>query len=305
MLDLDRLRENLAERGYDWQPKRTNVLAAAERHGGKVFLGVRVDPAVAHAQFTLAHAAPPSRYDALPAPPRASDWRTNPAGNFVTPIRDQGTCGACVAFATCAVAESRIAIAQADADPDLDLSEAGLFFCSARCANGWWPEEAMDRARTNGIGSETSFPYPGKDVDCRKVPPLVNVTGWDTPEQLRHRKQAIAFNGPVVAVFKVFEDFLFYGSGVYRHVSGPYLGLHAVAVVGYDDDARAWIIKNSWSTRWGEDGFGRIGYNECGIDTEYVFWDPNVIRHADAAAIAVGTSAPVSAGAVGKRRKRK
>ena len=162
----------------------------------------------------------------------------------------------------------------------------------------------MDRARSKGLGAEATFPYRDQDLDCRPVAPVLNVTGWDTPSRLRHRKQAIAFNGPVVSVFKVFEDFMYYGSGVYRHSSGPYLGLHSVAVIGYDDDRRAWIIKNSWGKQWGEAGFGLIGYNECGIDSEYLFWDPNVIRHAAALAISVGDGRPVGAPTAARRRKR-
>ena len=59
-------------------------------------------------------------------------------------------------------------------------------------------------------------------------------------------------------------------------MAGHFKGLHAVAVVGYDDGQRCWIVKNSWGTNWGEGGFFRIGYGECGLDTQFPFFDPAV-----------------------------
>ena len=77
---------------------------------------------------------------------------------------------------------------------------------------------------------------------------------------------------------RVFEDFLYYRSGVYRYVAGDFLGLHAVAAVGYDDATTSWIIKNSWGNGWGASGFANIAFGECGIDTDFPFYDPKVIR---------------------------
>jgi C1A family cysteine protease len=296
MLTLNELREEIAARNLSWAPKETRLAAVVREGGGAAFLGVRVDPALAQAQMVLASAAPPSKYQELPAPPASVDWRNKDGSNFITPIRNQGECGACVSFATCASVESRLALLEEDEDPNLDLSEAHLFFCAGRsCASGWWPEEAMDKARTQGIGLERDFRYTGDQLACKQITPAARVIGWDTAQKLKHRKQAIAFNGPVVAVFKVFEDFMYYGSGVYRHVAGDYLGLHAVAVIGYDDNEQVWLVKNSWSEQWGDRGFVRFGYGECSIDSEYVFWDPIVARHGAGAAVSVANRARTSA----------
>ncbi len=96
------------------------------------------------------------------------------------------------------------------------------------------------------------------------------------------RKQAIAENGPVIGGLRVYEDFYFYKSGIYKHTTGVFRGLHAVCVVGYKDGEKEkevggyWIIKNSWGPGWGEAGFMRIAYGECDIDTKYAFYDPDV-----------------------------
>jgi C1A family cysteine protease len=68
---------------------------------------------------------------------------------------------------------------------------------------------------------------------------------------------------------KVFEDFRAYRSGVYEHVVGKEIGLHAVCIVGCDDEAGCWIVKNSWSPAFGENGFFRIKYGECCIDDAF------------------------------------
>lgn len=301
MLTLDELRAEISARGLTWEPKETPLTPVVREGGGAAFLGVRVDPALAQAQMVMAAAAPPSKYQQLPAPPARIDWRKKGGNNFITPIKNQGECGACVSFATCASVESRLAIAEGDDDPDLDLSEAHLFFCAGRsCASGWWPEEAMDKARTQGIGLEKNFRYTGNQLACKKIAPAARVVGWDTAQRLKHRKQAIAFNGPVVAVFKVYEDFMYYGGGVYRHATGDFIGLHAVAVIGYDDTEQAWLIKNSWGRQWGDGGFVRFGYGECSIDTEYVFWDPIVARHGGVARARVAKRA--GAGARARRK---
>jgi C1A family cysteine protease len=78
---------------------------------------------------------------------------------------------------------------------------------------------------------------------------------------------------------RVFTDFLAYDTGVYEHMSGADEGLHAVVVVGYDDRERFWIVRNSWGPDVGENGYFRIRYGHCEIDTRpFVAIDPERIR---------------------------
>ena len=65
----------------------------------------------------------------------------------------------------------------------------------------------------------------------------------------------------------MYEDFKDYNGGIYEHEYGPFAGNHLVAIIGYDDSQGYWICKNSWGTAWGEGGFFRIKYGECGIDS--------------------------------------
>ena len=83
-------------------------------------------------------------------------------------------------------------------------------------------------------------------------------------------KQEIYAYGPISVIFTVYEDFMVYKSGVYQHVSGAKLGLHAVKMLGWgiENGVSYWLCVNSWNTEWGEQGFFRIllGKNHCGIE---------------------------------------
>jgi cathepsin B len=71
--------------------------------------------------------------------------------------------------------------------------------------------------------------------------------------------------GSVTAAFTVYEDFVNYKSGVYRHTTGSALGGHAVKIIGYGEDH--WIVVNSWNETWGDNGTFKIAFGECGIDS--------------------------------------
>lgn len=196
------------------------------------------------------------------APPPKVDWRET---GMVSAVKDQGNCGACVAFATCAAMESALLIGEGGA---LTLSEAHLFFCGAgnhACEDGWDFLPAIDRAKDVGVCSAEKLPYSDSGV-CEEVPPEAKITDYSVSHSARDRRKALEAS-PVIAGMEVYRDFLFYKSGVYEHAVGEKVGLHAVCIVGYNDPEGYWIVKNSWGSDWGEDGFARIAYGQSGIET--------------------------------------
>lgn len=58
------------------------------------------------------------------------------------------------------------------------------------------------------------------------------------------------------------EDFLYYKGGIYKATTSKKAGGHAVALVGFDDEKKAWLIKNSWGVDWGESGYAWISYSD-------------------------------------------
>ena len=270
------LQSAIASRGYSWTAAPTSLseLPAKEQkaHLGLVVTDEEVRQMAAAIQATERATA----FRAIAAPP-AIDWRSN-GGDWTTPIKDQGGCGSCVSFATCATIESRVNIVCKNAGLDIDLSEAHLFFCGCGncCGTGWNFPPALDFTKNTGLARDTDFPYSPSNQACKPgVPVWFKITAWSSVMPVAERKNILSSKGPMVAGMAVFQDFFSYRSGVYRHVSGGLAGYHAVSVVGYNDSEQCWICKNSWGTGWGDNGWFKIGYGES-IDTQFPFYDIDV-----------------------------
>ncbi len=283
--DLESIQAALAGAGHPWEAGFTTLtpLSDAERQS---YLGVAPAPgdpgieevAARAAAYQAALAAGAASGEAVGAP-AAFDLRNVGGRNFVTPIKNQGGCGSCVAFGTVATVESTLRVARNDSNLAIDLSEAHLFYCHARsegrnCGNGWWPERALEWFKSTGVADEACYPYTAGDQNCTNLCSdwrnrVLKITGYTKLTTAAQIRDWISQKGPVSACFIVYNDFFNYRSGVYKHVSGAQAGGHCVTIVGYDDTQKYWICKNSWGAGWGESGFFRIGYGECGIDTWY------------------------------------
>lgn len=276
---LAQVRASIHQHGATWQAGDTAISALPDDQF-KRRLGAR--PPAGQTLADIEAAAAIKRVTALTEPrhagaPAAFDLRNVGGKNFITPIKDQGSCGSCVSFGVCAVMEGTLRVEAGDPTLPIDLSEAHLFYCHGRalgrtCDTGWIPDEALETCKTTGIVDEGCYPYTDADQDCTGrcsnwQQRLHKVTQFHVLTATSDMKTWLATKGPLTACFIVYGDFRYYKSGIYRHVSGEQLGGHCVSIVGYDDSTRCWICKNSWGAGWGENGFFKIGYGECGIDT--------------------------------------
>lgn len=216
---------------------------------------------------------------AVPALPKSWDWRNVHGHNWVSPPKNQGGCGSCVAFGVLAALECHQRIETSNASLLLDESEANLFFVNERQCNpgdpryGWSIPPALDYLVDQGSCFEENYPYRDVNQNAELVlgtETTLKITGYDSTSQTSQMKRWLCEEGPLVTRFTVYEDWVSYWSvgavGVYTHHTGISLGGHAVAVIGYDDTQSCWICKNSWGTTHGNDGCFRIGYGQCGID---------------------------------------
>ena len=272
-LSKEDLQTAMAAAGVKWGVRAKTLLTPSQGEAG-FGLGLGVDLSQRVEMLAEAKALERMSFRAVAPPPPSIDWRNVGGKNYVTDVRDQSTCGSCVAFATIATVEALLNIADNKPGRRLDLSEANLFNCGGGvCASGWNFVPAITYGSTHGLGLEKDQPYAASNATCRKIPMVARIKGYTATSTTIARKQAISSRGPVIAGMSVFEDFYHYRNGVYRHVAGQFLGYHAVCVVGYDDKTQCWIVKNSWRSNWGEKGYFRIGYGECGIDSQFAFYD--------------------------------
>jgi len=213
--------------------------------------------------------------------PDSFDWRDCHGLDYITAIKDQANCGSCWAFGVLGVLEGVVNAYYNNVSLDLNLSEQDLVSCDSPpnegCGGGWL-DMALDYLQANGVANETCFPYNATDVLCSQKcddweDGAWSITGYEniTLGDIDAIKEALITKGPLVVGFEVYEDFPYYSSGIYRHTFGPFLGGHAVVMVGYGtyDGETYWICKNSWAD-WGESGYFNIFAGECGIDNTSV-----------------------------------
>jgi len=218
--------------------------------------------------------------------PKAIDWVSKGA---VTSVKNQGSCGSCWTFASTGCLEGHYQIMTGRLK---ELSQQQLLDCdtaSSRC-DGGFEFKAFDFVKKFGICSSQSYPYECKNgasrscsqstctFRCRKgiAPNVVSGYIMVRPRNPRALLAALT-HGPVnVGVAANSRQFSHYSKGVLVSSACGYRIGHAVLAVGYGDEAGLpyWLIKNSWGSGWGLDGYIKIGRNlhpraggECGILT--------------------------------------
>lgn len=282
IIDVNELNQKLNQRGAGWTAKQTWVNQLSKNEA-QYMMGLREEVG-GNIEFVIPQE--PSRL------PSSVDWRNKDNKNWVSPVLNQANCGSCVAFAAVGVLETQLNISSLLPNLNLRLSTQNLFACGGgSCDFGWYPGAAASVLMKKGVVDEACQPYlsgaTGKDVACNAAcsdasQRTYKIAGYSTPSRgaraLESVKQSLQ-KGPLMTTLTVYEDFMAYGSGVYKHVAGKALGGHAISIVGYDDADQAFIIRNSWGEEWGEKGFGRVAYSDVsGVgDSTWGFQTPTMV----------------------------
>jgi len=200
------------------------------------------------------------------------DWRNKGA---VTPVKNQGQCGSCWTFSATGNMEGQWFLS---GHTLVSLSEEELVQCATNgnygCQGGWMDNAFDWVAQNGGIASEAQYPYTsgnGVTGNCNEALTKDKVAHFsghqDLPNNEAQMAAWLATNGPIAIAVDALT-WQTYSSGIMSNCFGTQLD-HGVLIVGVDtmNNPPYWIVKNSWASSWGENGYIRLEYgtNQCDI----------------------------------------
>ena len=207
--------------------------------------------------------------------PESWDWREH---NAVTNVKDQGQCGSCWSFSSSGAMEGAWAI---ETGTLLNISEQQLVDCSRSYGNmgchGGLMDNAFKYVIDNGLCSEEEYPYQAEQgqcssAQCNRVVQIDNYADVE-PNNEKVLMRAVAHQPISVAIQANLTSFRFYKRGVYQDPDCTDKLDHGVLIVGYGTDILQdldyWIVKNSWTSNWGDEGYVKIlrNYEKYGGDS--------------------------------------
>jgi cathepsin F len=208
--------------------------------------------------------------------PASWDWREHAA---VGAVKDQGQCGSCWAFSTVGNLEGLYAIKN---KKQLSFSEQQLVDCDkidSGCNGGLMENAYKYIQQAGGLELSSEYKYTARGSSCKfdKKKSAVNVTGYTTVGQDEEEIKAfLQTTGPLAIALNA-EPLQFYNGGIVDSDASecdPSALDHGVTLVGYgsENGQDFWIVRNSWGSGWGENGYFRMarGKGTCGINTYVV-----------------------------------
>merc|ERR1719311_1644509 len=206
--------------------------------------------------------------------PSSVDWRTK---NAVTHVKNQGQCGSCWSFSTTGSTEGQWFLAGHDL---VSLSEQELVSCDTRDdgCNGGLMSNAWTTIVDNWDGlitGEADYPYVSGDGQvpaCNRAgkPARAKITGQVAVAHSESEMATAVSNVGPVSIGVDASTWQTYTGGIMTNCASTQVD-HGVLIVGYDLSYTTpyWIIKNSWTAQWGEEGYIRVEYgkDQCLITT--------------------------------------
>jgi len=219
--------------------------------------------------------------------PTSFDSRTK-WPNCIHPILDDELCNAGWAFAASETLSDRFCIVT-NGKTNVVLSPQYLILCDIsyddRCSFGS-ADSVWNFMKTYGIPTAKCLPFHILNTD--EVCPnscsfgdefyfykAASVNSFNGTAAIQAE---ILANGPVEATLDLYQDFLSYKGGIYKHAIGVPFGYTSVKLIGWGNQngSNYWIAANSWGTRWGLQGYFYIAFGQCGIDKQAVAGAPYI-----------------------------
>jgi C1A family cysteine protease len=241
-------------------------------------LNYRKDPSDIRDYAYRTSLSAPSLEDIINTLPQKVDYISK-----MSPIKNQGRLGSCVGFAVTALKEyqeqkehsQEVAEGKKNHRDEkyYDLSESWIYWMSKKIDP--WPNEegtsircAMKVLKRIGVPTEKAWPYDDKVYGEPKIWANL-VARWSLidsywrVDNLNELKIALSKSPVVIGIGCYAEIFNVGSDGIIKDPANPQYGYggHAICAVGYNDFKKLVKFKNSWSTNWGQNGYGYISYN--------------------------------------------
>eukprot|EP00747_Dinoflagellata_sp_TGD_P081965 gnl/TRDRNA2_/TRDRNA2_161509_c0_seq3.p1 gnl/TRDRNA2_/TRDRNA2_161509_c0~~gnl/TRDRNA2_/TRDRNA2_161509_c0_seq3.p1 ORF type:complete len:302 (+),score=26.78 gnl/TRDRNA2_/TRDRNA2_161509_c0_seq3:84-989(+) len=228
--------------------------------------------------------------------PEEWDIRNIDGLNLASPARNQLECGSCWAHAASSALADRINLVHKGTIASVNLAPQVLMNCikdDLGCEGGDQSDAYKWIERSEGLPDETCQPYRAEKLKhagkCAEHPILVCLNQIDQKQPLHpvrnflrygivahgivkgeeHIKQALVQGGPLACDIcsKGLDN---YAGGVWQGV-GKLCNDHSISIAGYgttSDGVPYWVVRNSWGSFWGEEGWLRIrrGNNTANIE---------------------------------------
>ena len=207
--------------------------------------------------------------------PKKVDWRNN-----MRPVRDQQSCGSCWAFTTMSVVEGYYNI---KVGPLSDwFSTQQLVDCdtyNGGC-NGGWFSGALFYLAMNAPMNEADYPYTAQDGTCKFDATKTKnkkLSGMNYAYMNKDYFNTLLSQGPVAVAIDANATFMRYSKGIWDGACSGNIN-HAVTLVGFGEEnqkqpdcteklVQYFLIRNSWSERWGEAGHIKVKYSPDNQDS--------------------------------------
>lgn len=208
--------------------------------------------------------------------PSQFDYRDYKGENWISPVKSQGVCNSCWAFASLGSMEALINIEKNDPTFNADLAEQHIvsnYSSAVRCSGGI---NAGFTMRSKGIVDEECFNYKSANSNMDDICGGPGSGEWSkrlskikeyslTSSDHADIKEKLIEKGPLYVQFYMSGHFV---DGIYSNC-GTTRG-HAGVLVGYNDEENSWIIKNSWGSGWADGGYFKMDYDSCPLSGKAV-----------------------------------
>ena len=208
--------------------------------------------------------------------PSSFDWRVE---TTLSPVMDQGNCGSCWAFSASEtfrddqIAQQKIPYSDTSTQQVLDCSNAS-YSCNGGMFDAGRFFVSPGSSKTSDYGA-----YTARKSSCKSgiqvsytASQWFYVAGAENGATAASVKSALIKYGPVSIGVAAGSDWDNYNGGILQGSACKSSQMnHAVEIVGYKDDSTIsgggyWIVRNSWSSAWGESGYIRLAYNCDGMN---------------------------------------